>query len=107
MGDIPAAIRQQLDQLVDMQGEVFGRLSHVEKAIAAPGQPEQTPEPSPAGQKGLTNAQLAELIKIPKSTIERWKAKLRAGESLSNSRNPEANKWELDKNGLWQPKASI
>jgi hypothetical protein len=122
MGDFPAAIRQQLDQLVDMQGEVFGRLSHVEKAIAIPTEPEQTPkpviepetineseqtpEPIKTDQGGLTNAQLSKLTKIPKSTIERWKAKLQAGESLSKIRNPEANKWELSKDNLWHPKDS-
>jgi hypothetical protein len=50
---------------------------------------------------------LAELTKIPKSTIERWKAKLKAGETLSKIRNPEANKWELSKDGLWHPKVSM
>lgn len=84
--------------------------------IAISSQPEQTPEPvieletenqtpKPSQDaQGLTNAQLAELTKIPKSTIERWKTKLRAGESLSKVRNPEASKWELDKDGLWYPK---
>lgn len=51
-------------------------------------------------EQGLTNAQLSELIKVPRSTIEKWKAKLLAGKSI-NSKNPEADNWEIGKDGLW------
>jgi hypothetical protein len=94
-------------------------LEAVRQVIAVPNEPEQTTKPviglemenqtsKPSqGVQGLTNAQLAELTNIPKSTIERWKAKLKAGESLSKVRNPEASKWELNKKGLWYLKGSI
>lgn len=57
-------------------------------------------------EQGLTNAQLSELIKVPRSTIEKWKAKLIAGK-LINSKNPEANNWIIGNDGLWVKKSIV
>lgn len=51
-------------------------------------------------EQGLTNAQLSELIKVPRSTIEKWKAKLMAGKPI-NSKNLESSNWKIGDDSLW------
>lgn len=48
----------------------------------------------------MTNAELSELYKIPKSTIEKWKGKLKKGKTLETVENPLAERLSLIDN-LW------
>lgn len=54
-------------------------------------------------RQGLTNAQLSEKTRVPVSTVEKWKGKIKIGEPIVSKRYPDFFKqWRLNPNdSLW------
>lgn len=75
--------------IADLRSELLGKI-----------QERETPA-IPLNPGGLTNAQLSQKTGVPKTTIEKWKAKLRAGGSLTGVKLAIAQNLTLTDDGLW------
>jgi hypothetical protein len=62
-----------------------------------------TGEGTVSNRQGLTNAQLSEKTRVPVSTIEKWKGKMKIGEPIVSKRYPDFFKqWRLNPtDSLW------
>ena len=53
-------------------------------------------------ETGLTNQQLSDLLKVPKSTVEKWKTSLKKGEAIKPRKYPNfMSEWKLGDDSLW------
>ena len=77
-------------------GPVTGDSSHLSNQLSEAVNIEKT-------RQGLTNAQLSEKTRVPVSTIEKWKGKVKIGEPIDSKKYPGFFKqWSLNlDNSLW------
>ncbi len=77
-------------------GPVTGDSSHLNNQLSEAVNIEKT-------RQGLTNAQLSEKTRVPVSTIEKWKGKMKIGEPIVSKRYPDFFKqWRLNPtDSLW------
>ncbi len=77
-------------------GPVTGDSSHLNNQLSEAVNIEKT-------RQGLTNAQLSEKTRVPVSTIEKWKGKVKIGEPIVSKRYPDFFKqWRLNPtDSLW------
>jgi CHASE3 domain sensor protein len=58
-----------------------------------------------SSEEGLGNQALSDLTKIPVSTLEKWKRKLKQGIAITSRKHPDFfSRWELGKDDLWYPR---